>query len=111
MEDHDNEVFRLVQINELQARSDRFTYAICDLCRLPYWKRVWIVQEIALARDMIYTSPSASLHRPTFERGLQYFLNLANKNWGHGFAERRPGIDRTIRQSELLEAFLFTPIF
>lgn len=35
------------------------------LCHLPYWQRVWIVQEIALAERLLFISPSTSASRET----------------------------------------------
>lgn len=109
MEDHENPLFRLVSLDERPGRGDSgpLTSALTELCRLPYWQRVWIIQEIALSRDLIYTTPSGSVHRSTFERGLRYLLHLASKGWGLGL-DGKP--NTTPKKSELLDALFWIGI-
>lgn len=109
MEDHENSLFRLVSIDDIPHKGDSgpLTSALSELCRLPYWQRVWIIQEIALSRDLIYTTPSASMHRSRFERGLRYLLHLASKSWGFGI-DSKP--NATPKKSELLSAVFWIGI-
>ncbi|KAE9377280.1 HET-domain-containing protein [Stipitochalara longipes BDJ] len=39
--------------------------ALRSFCNLPYWSRVWIVQEIVLAERLLYINPSTSASRET----------------------------------------------
>lgn len=111
MEGHENDLFRLVPISERpegEAKGPLAT-AICALLRLPYWQRVWIIQEVALSRDLIYTTPSARIHRPTFERGLRYLIYLSSKSWGKELATKNPNGDA--KKSELLETLFLMGLY
>lgn len=111
MEDHENDLFRLIPISERPEGQGKgpLATAVCGLCRLPYWQRVWIIQEVALSRDLIYTTPSASIHRPTFERGLRYLLHLSTKSWGKGATTKKPNEDA--KKSELLETLFYMGLY
>lgn len=70
---------------------------------------MWIIQEVALSRDLIYTTPSVSIHRPTFERGLRYLLHLSSKSWGKGVTIKK--LSEDAKKSELLETLFYMGLY
>lgn len=41
--------------------------AICELCERPYWKRLWVFQELKLAREVVLLCANVSLPWASFE--------------------------------------------
>lgn len=54
--------------------------SIMDLTTLHYWKRVWILQEAVLAKDLVYLSPSAAISGSIFELASECFFETLTKS-------------------------------
>lgn len=63
--------------------------AIYKLCHRSYWKRVWIIQEIHLARDYVVWCGTKTIPRNRFKSSLVATLR-ASQSWtwrGNGLEE------------------------
>ncbi|GJC88666.1 hypothetical protein ColLi_11504 [Colletotrichum liriopes] len=53
--------------------------SIMDLTALHYWKRIWILQEVVLAKNLLYLSPSAIIAGPVFELATECLFEALSK--------------------------------
>lgn len=60
----------------VSKRHQRTLSAISSLCYRRYWSRVWIVQEIVLARDVLLLCGSSSLPLASFQKALSAIASL-----------------------------------
>ncbi|KUJ13434.1 HET-domain-containing protein [Mollisia scopiformis] len=67
------------------ALAENKVWSALDLfCHLPYWKRVWIVQEMVLAKRLLFISPSTSASLETFGVVCSVLLLITQElNKGH----------------------------
>jgi hypothetical protein len=65
---------------------DRVGDAICDLCERPYWRRMWIVQEVCHAEDITVWCGSHSFAWSTLEALYLKLKGLEDTSW---FAHHR----------------------
>ncbi|KAK2734363.1 heterokaryon incompatibility protein [Colletotrichum kahawae] len=45
-----------------RPRMDDWVRGFKNLAELPYWRRVWIFQEVVLSRNLVYLCPSGAIH-------------------------------------------------
>ncbi|KAH0429960.1 heterokaryon incompatibility protein [Colletotrichum camelliae] len=85
-----------------RPRMDDWVRGFKNLAELPYWRRVWIFQEVVLSRNLVYLCPSGAIHRTRLEKSVRYLLRLA---------EASPTLDNKGFEVALAMLGMYTPDF
>ncbi|KAF4490826.1 Heterokaryon incompatibility protein 6, OR allele [Colletotrichum fructicola Nara gc5] len=85
-----------------RPRMDDWVRGFKNLAELPYWRRVWIFQEVVLSKNLFYLFPSGAIHRKILEKSVRYLLRLA---------EASPTLDNKGFEVALAMLRMYTPDF
>ncbi|KAH6677585.1 heterokaryon incompatibility protein-domain-containing protein [Halenospora varia] len=58
------------------TRLDEYVEPVMELCKRPYWKRLWVVQELLLAKRILILEGNYSCDFATFRRGWRAARDL-----------------------------------